>query len=1006
MNIKQYESTGQRIYAQLALVIRNVLLAAIEKHPSLRLQHIQHRAKSVSSLRKKLTKAGKLRSTAIEDCAKDLGGCRLIFYTNGDVSRFLNSGIIFENFEVDWDRTKIHHPQPEATDAAELFVSNNYVVKLRAERAGLPEYSDVADMWCEVQVQTTLNHAWSEMAHDTIYKKPELPQGFGSALMQSIDDRMKAIQRDYLLPAGHEFQKVQADFERLSSGKELFDTGALDAIATGEDNNDRYDLLEAFKSYVLPHHDDPISAYPDIRKSLVAAVEKARMCPENPVVTLFGNYPGRNAEAISAKVADILDDLKYADIGASFDTFCHLYASSQTGKERDRWVQSGEKLASHNLRAWKQVGPAVQDVIVGKIAKMPPDRKNDLSPFVTSVLSKLLGSEVSGTTSSYNSVTFHQGSVQASMPLRKIRTAAMDELKSLFLAADTEKARKASFSAMHAATRFPNAGSLSDELHQMILADALDLVTFLTENASIISFEQTQHVEHQFLWLFHHNRETSTTRPASKKVSIARRKLTKAIFGFRDRVNGNADYVTYKTLVGYESVFEQAWLDDGFDIQGEQDYRSRKIDALVADVSDDNADEWFARLIRCAETESNDLATFPSFGTFLERLGSANPKILFAYLKREHLRLMGFLTSILRGLEEGALAKRASALIQKWVKAGKFLPEISWYFRVGKLVDLTFAKQTLDIALSINDRSTILTMIAVADARHAEWGVETADAILLPAIAYFGKEGDSRWANSLWGSRSETNIFGTLTLAQSKMVLSALVAQPDIEWREEDVLCAIAKRHPEAIVEFFEQRVAFEPVDNDGGRYSAIPFQFYRLPEFLAGIPKKIVSQSFDWFVSDDSLFEYRGGKLIANIYPTMSAGIEAELLPFANSPDLVRRRFAAKVLRSYNGEEFLHPLCKEVIAASDANDDLLEEIHIVIDETGVVSGEFGMVEAYVAKREAIAAWLKDPRKAVKVFAKKHIALLDRMIASEQRRAEGEIEQRKRDWGEGAGDAA
>jgi 5-methylcytosine-specific restriction enzyme subunit McrC len=62
--------------------------------------------------------------------------------------------------------------------------------------------------------------------------------------------------------------------------------------------------------------------------------------------------------------------------------------------------------------------------------------------------------------------------------------------------------------------------------------------------------------------------------------------------------------------------------------------------------------------------------------------------------------------------------------------------------------------------------------------------------------------------------------------------------------------------------------------------------------------------------------------------------------------------------------------------------------------------------EAYVAKREAIAAWLKDPRKAVKVFAKKHIALLDRMIASEQRRAEGEIEQRKRDWGEGAGDAA
>jgi ppGpp synthetase/RelA/SpoT-type nucleotidyltranferase len=329
MNFREYEATGQRDYGQLALIVRNVLSAAIEKQPALRLQHIQHRAKSVPSLRKKLSLAGKLRSKDIREHAKDLGGCRLIFYTNGDVSRFLNSGIIADNFEVDWDRTKIHHPQPEATEAAELFVSNNYVVKLRAERAALPEYSDVAEMWCEVQVQTTLNHAWSEMAHDTIYKRPDLPRGFGSALMQSIDDRMKAIQRDYLLPAGHEFQKVQADFERLASGKELFDSGALEAIAAGENNNDRYDLLEAFHRYALPHHDDPVLAYPDIRKALVAAVEKARTCPDQPVATLFGNYPGRDAAAVSAKVADILDELKYADIAASFDTFFHLFGFNQ-----------------------------------------------------------------------------------------------------------------------------------------------------------------------------------------------------------------------------------------------------------------------------------------------------------------------------------------------------------------------------------------------------------------------------------------------------------------------------------------------------------------------------------------------------------------------------------------------------------------------------------------------------------------------------------------------------
>ena len=802
MNIKKYEASGHRSYGQLALIVRNIIFAAIEKQPSLRLQHIQHRAKSVPSLRKKLTRLGKLRSKDIEEHAKDLGGCRLIFYTNGDVSGFLNSGIIHDNFEVDWDRTKIHHPQPEATEAAELFVSNNYVVKLRAERASLPEYSDVAEMWCEVQVQTTLNHAWSEMAHDTIYKRPELPKGFGSASMQSIDDRMKAIQRDFLLPAGHEFQKVQADFERLSSGKELFDTGALDAIAAGENNNDRYDLLEAFQRYALPHYDDPTSAYPEIRKSLVAAVEKARTCPENPVVTLFGNYPGRNADAISAKVADIFDELKYADIGKSFDTFLYLYRGSLTDKERERWIKSGEKLASHNLRAWQQVGPAVQDVLVGKIAKMPSILKNQSAPFVTNVLAKLLDSEVSGTSSSYNAITIHRGSVQASAPLRQIRMAAINELKALFLSADSEKARKDAFHAMYAATRLPHGAGFSDALHQIILADDLDVVNFLAENASTMSFEQTQHIEHKFLWLFRHNRESGTAQTVSEQVSLARDTLRQAIFRFRDVVNSNVDFVTYKTLVGYESVFEPAWSDDGFDIEGDQAYRSVRIDQLVASVTDENAEEWLERLIRCAETESNDLATFPSFGTFLERLGSANPKILFNYLKRENPRLVGFLSSILRGLEEGSFANKASLLIQKWIKTGKFVAEISWYFRVGKLVNLAFAKRTLDVAISADDRNAVLNMIAVADARHVEWGNDTADVILLPAIAYLGKDGDTRWANSLWGLRSETNIFGKLTLAQSVAILSALIPHPDIQWREEDVLCAIAKRHVEAVVDF------------------------------------------------------------------------------------------------------------------------------------------------------------------------------------------------------------
>jgi hypothetical protein len=102
-------------------------------------------------------------------------------------------------------------------------------VRLKADRASLAEYSAVAGLWCEVQVQTILNHAWAEMAHDTIYKKPDLPGGFGASLMQSIEDRMADIMRKHLIPAGYEFQKVLDEFERLAAGKKLFDRGSLKA---------------------------------------------------------------------------------------------------------------------------------------------------------------------------------------------------------------------------------------------------------------------------------------------------------------------------------------------------------------------------------------------------------------------------------------------------------------------------------------------------------------------------------------------------------------------------------------------------------------------------------------------------------------------------------------------------------------------------------------------------------------------------------------------------------
>src|SRR5436190_18729404 len=86
-------------YESFARTVAAILQAAIDDSgEDFHLQQISFRAKSKTSLHRKLTERGLLASQTIETELKDLAGCRLVFYTNTDIDRFLNSRLIFENF--------------------------------------------------------------------------------------------------------------------------------------------------------------------------------------------------------------------------------------------------------------------------------------------------------------------------------------------------------------------------------------------------------------------------------------------------------------------------------------------------------------------------------------------------------------------------------------------------------------------------------------------------------------------------------------------------------------------------------------------------------------------------------------------------------------------------------------------------------------------------------------------------------------------------------------------
>ena len=135
MNFDEYQGKGEARYAEFACIVRDILEKAINRAEGVpRPQSIQCRAKEASHLRPKLEARGLLQSSSVEYEIKDLAGVRLIFYTNTDADRFLNSRLIPENFAVGWDHTRIHHPTEE--NANQRYQAIHYTERIppRLER--------------------------------------------------------------------------------------------------------------------------------------------------------------------------------------------------------------------------------------------------------------------------------------------------------------------------------------------------------------------------------------------------------------------------------------------------------------------------------------------------------------------------------------------------------------------------------------------------------------------------------------------------------------------------------------------------------------------------------------------------------------------------------------------------------------------------------------------------------------------------------------------------------
>lgn len=998
MNLEEYEHQGRQVHAAFAATVAAILSAAIGAEAGYRLQQVKDRAKQASSLRTKLEQRGLAATTTLESDIKDLAGCRAIFYTNSDVTRFINSGIISANFEV--LDVKLHHPGRATEDAAELYISNHYLVALRPDRIALPEYAHFAGLRCEIQIQTILNHAWAEMAHDTIYKVPLLGT-FGGKQFDDIKSRMQKVARKYLLPAGYEFQKIASDFQRIVEGKALFDGDALAAIVDAADNNVRAEALERFSENVLPFYDDLQSEYPEISARLVEAAKRARSIPPADIETPFGPLPAKTYREIIKAIADVLSRYRYLDVPATFDALCAICSDTANEEELKPLLELGKALAKYHLQVWRQGGPVVQTMLIERIEVLDDDERRALSRLLTTMLGEMLGSEVSGTTNSSSTVTFHRGVVIASDSLRHVRTGAIGLLKRQFALAEDYEGRASVLQALQTATRHPMSGGYSNELAGLLMNDTRIVIEFQTAVAPTLELELLQATEdrvHRCYRMYAALPEAMSVDPV---LVAARTQLADAALAFRDVANANPDFVVYKLLVGFNSIFPPAWEDGEFHYNEAEAYRTQRVDALLGSVDDSSADMWFDRVSRYAETKSDDLATFPVLVGFLERLAETRPAIAMNFVNRLAGPLVNFLPGMLSGLMRSAQHAQALALIDEWLRTGQHVGHVSWYLRFADPFDEALLRRTLDSAIQHGEQLAVRNaLIASANQFDTHPGTLIAN-VLLPAVRYLNSVGNVSWVRMpvfSWLSRSITR---ALDDTQAAVVLDALVPFPELEYGAEYIAAAIAEKWPALVVDFIGRRQEFARTDAAPRRYDAVPFAVHQLQSPLAVAPEIMLAGARSWFDIDPSGFTYEGGKLLASVFPDLSSGLAerlAALITGRKEPDLA---FVLGVLSAFEGRPCIYGLVREIVAVVAPDSPLLSEARAALRQSGVVSGSFGFAELQSGRKALLEGWLADqPAEPVRAFALEQIRELDQWIVAETRSAEASIALRKLEYGE------
>ena len=994
MNIQEYIEAKRHIYSEFAECVYNILRTAISNAGQIDgVQQIQRREKDVNSLSRKLKEQNKYHSDTIENDIKDLAGCRLIFYHNDDLNWFLNSSIIRDNFNIDWDQTKIHYPNSDAQSANDFYTGHHFVVTLKPERAQLHEFAKFADLRCEIQAQTLLNHAWSETIHDITYKRHG-PVGFGERSMKKIEERLVNIMKDHLRPASHEFQKVKHDLKILEAGQEIFDMDIHKTIKEISDANELYDLLERYNDYVLPHYSDYESVCDDIYRIAESSLKRARQLGVTPVMTPFGSFDGKDYKDILSVCMDILKNVRYLDLDRTLTTLNDVGNSHTVPAEQDIINKYVLCVASYNADVLRQYGCIVQEKLIDALTYKSNEELVKIFWYTIIVCEAILTPHLEERQQTHDKFTIGKANLPGSADLARIRSKALELLKRL-ITKGNRSIKQRSFACMEQATQTPRYGRCDEKLQHIILTDTNTVIDSYIEDVDNLDFEMIQANEEKIFSHFLHAKDILNMENQPEVLLEAAHETVNKVRQFREKVSALPFYDKYKILVGYKSIFDYQWDNEEISWEKKDTFRNEQIGVLVDLITEDNINEWIDFFDICAEADSSDMATFHFFSKFLIAFAEKKPELAKTALEQVRTGQDRFIASILSGLSNIGRTDIIEEIIRPNIARGEHLWECILPFTILPSLSRDLLHQAKDRAIELDDRYA-LYFICLAAILDYDKDPGELNSLFIPAIETLTELHDTGWIKQVSHKKETVRFLQSIDRTSAKKILDNLVWLKELDYFAEYVIEVLLENDVDIVLEFFGDRYDIENAKVSNDDYEAIPYTFQKLQTPLSQYPELIVNTVFDWYKKSPNLFQYRGARLVTNTFPKFDERVEQRLLQLVQTKNDEELDFVISIMRDYKGQPFLHKICRDIVILEEGQGPFSGDVEIVLQETSVVHGDFGFVDIYKQKKKEIEHWLEDPELVVREFAKKYIHMLDLQIASEQRRAEEDLELRKR----------